>query len=264
VCRALAAELCDQIASCCGTVTPTVDTFFDEAYRIPFVCREAVASACFRAIDRELALLTLGEVDVEGALYDQLAPFYRVDECRLAASSASLLTTGPPVDELVSPTRGFNEPCLDNASCHAGLSCVTDAAGDSRCRTLGTTGVRCDRFDSADCEPDFYCESTAEPSVCAPRPGVDEDCSDRPCNGEEAFCSSGICLPLAGEGGACLNNASCEAGLFCYERACRAYVEQGEDCDRQSRRCQPGLYCDTDDVCVDELALCDLLPGGDE
>jgi len=68
----------------------------------------------------------------------------------------------------------------------------------------------------------------------------DHDCQDGWCSTSEQC--PGVCIPLAGEGGACDALISCKPGFTCSGGVCVPLFSQGTKCST-SPQCQPNLFC---------------------
>jgi hypothetical protein len=100
----------------------------------------------------------------------------------------------------------------------------------------------------------------ATAGVCAPRPGVGDDCRGQPCADGRNCDGNNRCVPRMGEGrfdDYCSNQNQCASQLDCFMPvgqnfgACASRPDVGEDC--RGRICADGRNCDGNNRCVPRM-----------
>jgi hypothetical protein len=143
------------------------------------------------------------------------------------------------------PAPGATEPCGNGVACEAGLGCNLTT---TVCEALPEEGSPC----AAGPDGPFLCAAGLgcfSDDGCAPLPGLGEECSIGLPNCEEGLACAfevdgSFCREPVGEGEACENDPSCEAGLFCNfeEGLCRAHFAEGDACSA-GNECGPEGAC---------------------
>ncbi len=163
------------------------------------------------------------------------------------------------------------DPC-QGYECAPGLLCL-----DGTCAPPGGGGALCDADEG--CVPPLRClagqcaalaeatEACTATSDCAVGLGCSGDvCTSTdpvPCDGDDSCGNQESCIAIprcaltSGEGGACVQDAHCDGGLYCDAGSCTALPADTEPC-ALGTLCAPGLGCTSD------FGDCAPLPGDGE
>jgi hypothetical protein len=193
ICQASSAEACQEAQSAfCGSVVPAAFTA-DAADK----CLDAVANAYADAD------LTRDELD-------------------------TVLTLGPPCDELAKGSTPSEGACGSDVDCEAasGYRCVIKGG-----ETVGTCQV------PEEVEPGLRCDAPEQ--VCT----------------EGFFCNNDNCVQTLEVGEGCVNHAECGASGFCSEELCRERFALNAECSFHEQ-CNSGIcYEGSVTACADRVRL---------
>lgn len=289
-CAPLAALICGRASSCdCAAISPT--GVFDEA-----ACVAGYTDECLQAYGQLDAAVQQGlaivDADRAAACIELVASstpgcerprgtvplglcdawFYSETPLSEACSFPICGGGGGYCPEGTCVARpGQDEPC-QGYECAPGLLCI-----DGTCTAPGDTGAVCD-LDEA-CVPPLRClgghcaalANANEPCGAVSDCAVGLDCigdvcvaaDPAPCAGDDSCGNQRSCIaiprcaPTSAEGGACLEDAHCDGGLYCDGGTCTPLPGDGAPC-ALGTLCGAGLGCTTD------FGDCAPLPGNGE
>ncbi|MSQ82399.1 MAG: hypothetical protein EXR77_05700 [Myxococcales bacterium] len=144
-----------------------------------------------------------------------------------------------------------SEPCTVGDSCQKG-ACVAGKLGCG-CKTAKDCGL----FDDGNlCNGQWICDLTANPSVCASKPGSKVTCpaSTSPCSAPVCNPVSGACdVTAVGDGSVCEDGKACTSGDTCGGGLCiggpdACLCKKNSDCTDDGDACNGLPYCDKSEL----------------
>ena len=152
------------------------------------------------------------------------------------------------------------DPCTEKTTCQ----CSDASCGDIQCKGgIDSCGCKsnadCSKLDDGDlCNGTWFCDVSADPSVCKPNPATvvkcpplfDDPCNVAICNPLTGLNAAGLCdvTPTA-DGTACDDGKLCTVGDKCVGGKCNEGVgtcecQQNSDCKDDGNLCNGIQYCD--------------------
>ena len=179
-------------------------------------------------------------------------------DCPVAASPCVLAKCSPTTKLCVEIWQDPATACDDGNACTQNDACQCDGAACDNLQCKGgidTCGCKlasdCDKFDDGNkCNGTWFCDVSAEPSLCKPNPATVVKCPplfDDPCNSAICSPSTGACdvTPTA-------DDTNCDDGKLC---------TVGDKCN--GGKCLGGIgicECQLNSDCKDDGNLCNGVP----